>query len=62
MTFGIKNSTLKQLQFIILCLILASLIVRVFAIPVPVSLYFPRDGASPELRVASTVCQSKKGV
>lgn len=24
MTFGIKNSTLKQLQFIILCLILAS--------------------------------------
>lgn len=42
MTFGIKNSTLKQLQFIILCLILASLIVRIFAIPVPVSLYFPR--------------------
>lgn len=28
----------------------------------PVSLHFPQDGASPELRVGSTVCQSKKGV
>lgn len=36
MTFGIKNNALKQLQLIILCLILASLIVRIFAILVPV--------------------------
>lgn len=48
MTFGRKNRRLNQWQFIILCLTLASLIVRIFATPTPVSLYFPQDGASPE--------------
>lgn len=62
MTFGIKNSAVKQLQFIIVYLILANLIVRMFAIPVPVSPYFHQNGSSSELRVASIVCQSKEGV
>lgn len=46
MTFGRKSRRSDHWQLIILCLTLASLIVWIFAIPVPVSLCSPQAGVS----------------